>query len=65
MTFLTIREGRLVLEKDETRETIIIESLHHLQKEAPEGCMVSSSVDFPEEYTEDPNVIEMCRNLRG
>ena len=27
--------------------------------------MFASSVDFPEEYTDDPQLIEFCRQLRG
>jgi hypothetical protein len=61
--FLTINHfGELVLDVrtgDETHKIVDLRQLDGV------GCACSSSVDFPEEFTKDRDVIEMCRRLRA
>lgn len=64
--YLTICEsGDLILDLRDGEETPVITSAEQLQRLAPHGCNCSSTVDFPEDYTTDPAVIALCRELRG
>lgn len=66
--FLTIEGGRLVARVGMLDESVTqIENREHLDSMLlqHDGAMCSSTVDFPEEYTDDPAVIAMCRELRG
>lgn len=62
--FLTIEDGTLVLydERDEIIGRSLADVTQHLDLE---DFMVSSSIDFPEEYTTDPDIITFCRKLRA
>jgi hypothetical protein len=61
--FLTIEEGKLVvIFNDETRR--VIETIEQLNDVAEGGILCSSTIDFPEEATSDPNVIAMCKGMR-
>jgi hypothetical protein len=78
--FFTVKDGRLVVEyrDPQGRKTSQpIESVEgywdFLEGVAEEigvpleglEWYFSSSVDFPEEYTDDEEVIELCREIRG
>lgn len=45
--------------KDINSEQDLIEAI----KPYGNFCLLSSSVDFPEEYTEDQDIIDLCRRL--
>jgi hypothetical protein len=63
--YVTIdRDGRLVCEPHgQADERIVITSAEQLEALCPEGFLASSTVDFPDEYTSDPVVIEICRSF--
>jgi hypothetical protein len=65
--FLTINQaGQLTIRVGDA-EPVAFTSLAQARKlrnpKLPTMC--SSSLDFPEEYTDNPAVIEMCRIIRG
>ena len=60
--YLTIRDGKLVCEIGD--DSTVVTSLAQLVTLAPDGCLCSSSIDFPEDCTTDPVVLEVCRQLR-
>jgi hypothetical protein len=63
MDFLTIKDdGKLILESDGKVPVEITEE--NMYDELPESFMVSSSIDFPEEFTDDEKVIALCRKIR-
>jgi hypothetical protein len=69
-TFLTIDKGRLVADVstvlDGDPSWVEVTSVEHLAALAGEdGFVVSSSIDFPEEYTSDPAVLALVAALRG
>lgn len=69
--FMTVNDdGKLILSmrrQDDTSDVdVVITSMEQLRNLAGENqIMCSSTVDFPEEYTEDPKVIAMCNLIRG
>jgi hypothetical protein len=56
--------GRLVCEPHRDAQPVVITSAEQLEALCPDGFLASSSVDFPDEYTADPVVIEICRSFR-
>lgn len=56
--------GDLTLDLRDGEETPVITSVEQLARLAPGGCLCSSTVDFPEDYTTDPAVIALCKRLR-
>lgn len=61
--FLTIEEGALVLYHN---DAIIARGVEPVRMVLDgKGFNVSSSIDFPDEYTSDADVIGFCRALRG
>lgn len=69
--FITVNdEGKLQLsikfEDDTSEEDVIITSIEQLTElVGNDVLMCSSSLDFPEEYTEDQSVIDLCDIIRG
>ena len=67
--FITINDdGKLVVSKDrgEDREEILVTDLEHLKGIVKKNIlMCSSTLDFPEEYTKDQEVIKLCDEIRG
>jgi hypothetical protein len=67
--FLTIENGRLVVEQDGVRSVVVDRaSMDSLLREAEDNdlmVMGSSSLDFPEEYTTDPDVLALVGYLHG
>jgi len=67
--FITINDdGKLVVSKDrgEDREEILVTDLEHLKGIVKKDIlMCSSTLDFPEEYTTDQEVIKLCDQIRG
>ena len=63
--FLTIDDGKLVA-KIGARKAVI-ENLDQANELLVHhgGAMCSSKVDFPEDYTDDAQVIELCWALRA
>ena len=66
--FLTIEDGKLVLDHSDRRTTgskTHITSLSVLWNIVQDqNFLCSSSIDFPDEYTTDQNVITMCHIIR-
>lgn len=75
MTILTMEGGQLVANRmangHRVNQTVIRDMADYqavivLSQTADDGMvMASSSCDFPEEYTSDPAVIALCREIRG
>jgi hypothetical protein len=62
--YITINaDGRLICKIAD--RTVVITSIEQLAELCPEGALCSSSVDFPEDYTTDPVVLDICRELRA
>lgn len=63
--FLTINDdGQMVLQNGD--EDIVVTNRSQLAKLLNgESCMCSSSLDFPDEYTNDPAVIQLCDEVRN
>ena len=55
------RDGEVVLILKKVSDLYFYLNLTH----DPPVVMCSSSLDFPKEYTSDPEVIRMCDQLRG
>ena len=62
MNFLTITDGKLIFEPD--KGTPVEITPENYLDELPAEFMVSSSIDFPEEFTDDKKVIALCRHIR-
>jgi len=57
-------DGRLELHLGDER--VAITSLDQLAEHCPDGHLLcSSSIDFPHDYTSDPDVLAICNALRG
>jgi len=66
MTILTIVSGSLVAVKHGVVTANIDSMADVLRVQAADYSLsVSSSVDFPEEYTSNPKVIALCREIRS
>jgi hypothetical protein len=65
-TLLTIENGVLVAKTGDVLAPggKVIRALHDLA-EFGDDVFCSSSVDFPQDYTGDPDVIALCRDIRG
>lgn len=73
--YLTIQSGSLVVEMDEVRRQIVdLDDFWHFFRQKAEELDIplkdleiycSSSIDYPEESTTDPVVIDICRQLRN
>lgn len=67
--FLTIDErGMLVMQRPGMADVTIDCTSRETALASFDGvddALSSSSLDFPEEYTTDPNVIAICRAIRG
>lgn len=63
--FLCFRDGQLVMEigDDLTVAVKTEEDFEHLISFSG-GCNCSSSVDFPEDETDDASIISLCRIIR-
>jgi len=63
MDFLTIKNGgKLIFEPDKGDPVEI--TPENVYDVLPDSFMVSSSIDFPEEFTDDQKVIDLCRKIR-
>jgi len=75
--FMTVEGGRLVVKYDSTEQGAeVTRVIHSMQdyydfftsKQHEAGgditVMCSSSMDFPEEYTEDADVVALCHSIR-
>lgn len=64
--FLRISNNKLILE-DLREEQLEITSLSQLFDaiESADYVLCSSSIDFPEDETNDPNIIAICTAFRG
>ncbi len=66
MNYLSIEDGVLTL-RGNPRECVIATSLPEVEAvlaRNPE-VMCSSSIDFPDEHTDNPYIIKFCEALRG
>lgn len=61
MDYLSIKGGKLILEPSDGSAPVEIKSMEQL----PGEFLVSSSVDFPEEWSSDPEVIKLCKEIRA
>ena len=63
--FITVNDdGKLVVSSD--KEEILVTDLEHLKGIVKKDIlMCSSTLDFPEEYTKDQEVIKLCDEIRG
>ena len=69
MSYLSInKDGRVQFDPMRLGfEPIVLENLTHFYlyaRIATRPVLCSSALDFPEDYTNDPKVIELCRELR-
>lgn len=66
MTYLTIDDfGRMVAMRGWSGKRVVIENERHLVETMEPGFMCSSAIDFPEDYTDDAHVINMCHFVWG
>lgn len=43
----------------------MVETIHSIPDHTPQSFQCSSSIDFPEEYTDDKELIELCYDIRS
>jgi len=43
----------------------VVEYIHSIPEHTPQSFQCSSSIDFPEEYTDDKELIELCYDIRS
>lgn len=68
--FLTInRQGKLQVEFRDDSFAVLTgtaeEQLAAIDEAAPDGCACSSAIDFPHDFTTDPEVLRACEILAG
>jgi len=63
--YLTIKEGKLVAETNDEEVVVTRENLVTLFEDENVFALCSSSLDHPEEYTEDKEVISLCKLIRS
>lgn len=62
--YLTIKNGKIVLQVEDS--DIVITSCEQLKGLLNgESCMCSSALDFPEDETDDPDVIKLADEIRN
>jgi hypothetical protein len=63
--YLTATSGKLVLELPKKEGIEITTISQFVELLGDHDCMCSSSVDHPEDFTRDPEVIKLCKLIRG
>lgn len=64
MIYINIEDGKVVVENDNKK--IVVNNIEELRK-ATKGhdAYVSSSIDFPEDWTDNEDTISLCREIRA
>jgi len=72
MIYINIRDGNVVAEyrcpiehRDVTDRLTSVEQLNELVRRVKLPAFCSSSLDFPDEFTSDPQAIALARAIRG
>lgn len=65
--FLTIINDKVTMKADNDIEVVVssVDHLEHLMDLLGGGCMTSSSIDFPEDSTDNQQTIALCRAIRS
>lgn len=67
ITLLTIEDNKIVAKRSGMTVAVItsLADLSTLREKYGNRTYASSSLDFPEEYTSDPAVIELAQSIRS